>query len=338
MGPMTGFLCQLTHEVEFELKSAFLLQLSHEVDVMAKKLALIDPDLLMGLLAARKPAAPIDPTLRQLSSTDDQMNKLIREKSTNPTLTVKKYNELLGNYATHNVNYKTTPTLPPVSISTSADVRDTQSADRVSPSQVSVQSPDKVTDQVTDRWQSTIIKSLPKSLQRRGEMLLSHIKESEGRLSWDNEGRLIRRGVPIPNTNILDLVHSVVRERKIPSPPGQQHFLSELQDLNTANELYNTRRRKQFTYVPPPSTTARPTPQKTASRRVSSKLTPFTARPAATRVNKKRKTTRKVRPPSQFLTPESESESDRTWLYTTEKDQTDSDESFETPKTWLKYT
>ena len=56
-------------------------------------------------------------------------------------------------------------------------------------------------------------------------------------MGWDQSGRLVIDGAPVDNTNVLDLVHSVTRPRKVAAPAGAGIFLKTLAEINTPTEL-----------------------------------------------------------------------------------------------------
>ena len=177
---------------------------------MAAKLALIDPGLLIRLINNPR-QLPVDPTLRELNSTEQQMdNALLKSKGS-----VKEINKLLNQrniYADKFQNYHP----PQTSV-----IREPESQRRD-----------------TDIWEEKIIDTLPKTTKQLGHSLLSHIKSSQ-KINWNDRGQVIIDGNLIPNTNILDLVHSVIRIRKTKSPPvGSREFTRALTELNTPSELF----------------------------------------------------------------------------------------------------
>ena len=50
-----------------------------------------------------------------------------------------------------------------------------------------------------------IVRSIPKSMKKRAEALLAHLKEREDVITWDNMGQVLVDGVLIPKSNISDL-------------------------------------------------------------------------------------------------------------------------------------
>ena len=63
-----------------------------------------------------------------------------------------------------------------------------------------------------------VVTMLPKTLQEKGSQLVSRIKTSK----WNDRGKLLHEGVAIQDSNIVDLVHDLLRKRKMSDPIGWQ--------------------------------------------------------------------------------------------------------------------
>ena len=70
-----------------------------------------------------------------------------------------------------------------------------------------------------------IVRSIPKSMKKRAEALLAHLKEREDVITWDDMGQVLVDGVLIPRSNITDLVSDAMRSRKNFNPIGVREFL-----------------------------------------------------------------------------------------------------------------
>ena len=70
---------------------------------------------------------------------------------------------------------------------------------------------------------TSVITTLPKSLQNKGKNLLLHLSASEpfqeGYYSWNQKGELLHEGAPISRTNIIDLIDYAIRNRSNVSIP-----------------------------------------------------------------------------------------------------------------------
>ena len=179
---------------------------------MAEKLKLIDADLLMKLLNQSKPtpSPPINPTLRELNHIENSINTTLAGKSS--PAQVSEINNLIAKYKTYQENYESRPQVPPIS-------------------NIPVEA-----DNSSNDWIEKAVDSAPPAHRRQIKGLLNHIKKLPG-MGWDSQGRLIRAGQVIPNTNILDLAHSVIRPRKTFTPPGVYEFISSLTENNTPLEF-----------------------------------------------------------------------------------------------------
>ena len=209
---------------------------------MATKLALIDPDLLVRLLhrtsttsgttpsgavlpgdTSSGAALPPDTRLTEMTKINNGVKLMLDDKNIDPAERIRRFNEMLTRYGAHSENYYKTPTGPP------------QLVDQVTPSGPEVEATSAGT--MPDKWEEDVVESIPLTMQKNARLLLKTIKAS-GRMSWDEHGRLVRQGRTIPGTNIMDLVHAVVRQRKKSKlTPGLDHFISGLRDMNTASEL-----------------------------------------------------------------------------------------------------
>ena len=88
-----------------------------------------------------------------------------------------------------------------------------------------------------------IVRSIPKSMKKRAEALLAHLKEREDVITWDDMGQVLVDGVLIPRSNITDLVSDAMRSRKNFNPIGVHEFYSVLNKINVPKDLERNERR-----------------------------------------------------------------------------------------------
>ena len=88
-----------------------------------------------------------------------------------------------------------------------------------------------------------ILRSIPKTMKKRAEALLAHLKEREDVITWDDMGQVLLNGVLIPKSNITDLVSDAMRPRKHFNPVGVQEFYSVLNEINVPKDLVRNERR-----------------------------------------------------------------------------------------------
>ena len=88
-----------------------------------------------------------------------------------------------------------------------------------------------------------IVRSIPKSMKKRAEALLAHLKEREDIITWDEMGQVLLNGVLIPKSNITDLVSDAMRYRKNFNPVGVQEFYKVLKEMNIPKDIVRNERR-----------------------------------------------------------------------------------------------
>ena len=94
--------------------------------------------------------------------------------------------------------------------------------------------------------------TLPKTLQEKGRQMVSRLKTTK----WKDRGELLHEGVAIPDSNIVDLVHDLLRNRKTVDPIGWQQFANQMHAANIPMELVGNVARRQHiqkrTRIAPP--------------------------------------------------------------------------------------
>ena len=88
-----------------------------------------------------------------------------------------------------------------------------------------------------------IVRSIPKSMKKRAEALLAHLKEREDVITWDDMGQVLLNGVLIPRSNITDLVSDAMRPRKNFNPIGVHEFYKVLKDINIPKDIVRNEQR-----------------------------------------------------------------------------------------------
>ena len=148
-------------------------------------MALVDPRLLETLLTPTQ--TPVDITLRDL---DAEMTSILDKNDVGVSEKVRLYNQALLRYNNMAKDRAAKPT--PVVV-------------------VKENEPIVATDVMAD-----VVTMLPKTLQEKGSQLVSRLKTTK----WNDRGELLHEGVAIPGSNVVDLVHDLLRKRKRPTPSG----------------------------------------------------------------------------------------------------------------------
>ena len=171
---------------------------------------LVDPRLLETL---RTPTQlRVDPTVRAL---DAEMTTILDRTDVDVSEKVRLYNQTLLRYNDMAKCFAAKPT--PVFV--------VKEKEQVDP-------PDVMADVVT---------TLPKTLQEKGRQLVAHLKTT----MWNDRGELLHKGVAVPSSNVIDLVHDLLRKRKKTDPIGWQQFANQMSAANIPMELVGNVSRKR---------------------------------------------------------------------------------------------
>ena len=81
-----------------------------------------------------------------------------------------------------------------------------------------------------------ILQSVPKTMQRKAELLLGMIKNSNN-LTWDEQGVVSYKGKRIHGSNIIDLINDTIRQRKGVESRGWKTFSKALHESNIPQEV-----------------------------------------------------------------------------------------------------
>jgi len=95
--------------------------------------------------------------------------------------------------------------------------------------------------------EDNIVKSLPKSSQTEGELLLDHLKNHSDIIKWNERGEIIFKGDVVPGSNLTDLVSNVTTMRKtnVGLLP-QTVFLKALSETNVPESWIRNRASKKL--------------------------------------------------------------------------------------------
>lgn len=94
---------------------------------------------------------------------------------------------------------------------------------------------------------SHILRLIPKSYIKKGELLLDTLKQNKEKISWENDGTVIINKEIIPGSNIVHLVSDALRPLKNSEPIGWQRFVTTLKDINLPINLIGNP--KRFEYI-----------------------------------------------------------------------------------------
>ena len=143
-----------------------------------RKMALVDPRVLETMRTPKQP--PIDTNLRDL---DSEMTSILAKTGIDVSEKVRLYNQALLRYKAMAKMFATKPT-PVVMVK------------------------EKETPATTDIM-GEVVMTLSKAFQEKGRQLVSRLKTTH----WNDRGELLHEGVVVPGSNVVDLVHDLLRKR-----------------------------------------------------------------------------------------------------------------------------
>ena len=96
----------------------------------------------------------------------------------------------------------------------------------------------------TSGIEADVVDTVPKTMQVKAFdfRLIEHLKRD---IAWTARGELIHEGVPFVESNVVDLVNDLLRERKT-DPIGWQPFARQLRAINLPMELIGNTSRKAY--------------------------------------------------------------------------------------------
>ena len=190
-----------------------------------RKMALVDPRLLKSLRENPTPLPnAIDTALRDL---DAEMTSILDGSDADESEKVRLYNQALLRYNDMTKACAAKPIPVVVSVKKEAAAATTMPTIPTLPTTVVAVEP-------TD-----IVGTLPKTLQMKGRQLLSAV-------TWNERGELMHKGVAIPGSNAVDLIHDLLRNRKTPDPVGWQQFANQMRAANIPMELVGNVTRRLY--------------------------------------------------------------------------------------------
>ena len=208
-------------------------------------MALVDPRLLETLRTPIQP--PSDANLRDL---DSEMTSILDKTGIDVREKVRLYNQALLRY-NDMVKISSNKPTPVVVVK---EKEPTMTADIKG--EVVTILPEALQEkecQLVSRLKREVVMTLPKTLQEKGSQLVSRLKTTK----WNDRGELLHEGVAISGSNIVDLVHDLLRKRKMTHPIGWQQFANQMHAANIPMELVGNVARRQHiqkrTRIPTPT-------------------------------------------------------------------------------------
>jgi len=198
----------------------------------AKKMVLVPEHTLERLQQRQTVNTPA--LTSRLNELDHEISDVLNNKKLSDDEKVRQYSQTLQNYLSYYNQRKSQPInvkvqQPPVP---KPSEREPQEACN------------DTTPETTNTMERDILRTLPKTVVDRGQMLLEKIKENPSIMKWDDRGQLIYEGKPIVGSHISDLINDLVRSIKGTGPVGWEMFTQDLAKMNTPDHLVRNSQRK----------------------------------------------------------------------------------------------
>ncbi len=166
-------------------------------------------------------ALPRDLLKEQLTSLDQKMKLILDNTSLSVEEKVNEYNRVLEDYLLFADKYY--------------ERKEIHHPEK----RLSIESDDdeEDTNHETDTVKIKLLSSLPPLYRKHGESILHHLKQQG--IKWDASGTVFHNGNQLQGSNIIDLMHYILRRRKknIKQPVGLDTFKVILKSANLPRKL-----------------------------------------------------------------------------------------------------
>ena len=203
---------------------------------MSRKTAFVNDMVLQSLKQNQQVVSPIVKTITKI---DDKIKDILDNKEMDEYKKVQLYSQTLQEY----LNTRNNLTAP---------------SDSSTPS-IPVEAPPADKQEFSPYGEYSIIDTMPVVYRNKAKHLLRIIKNNDN-IKWDDNGVVSYKDNVMKHSNIVDLVHDVIRPRKHSQPNNWLEFTTALHELNVPQNLIgNPKRRVQPSPPPPTTTTTTPT-------------------------------------------------------------------------------
>lgn len=179
----------------------------------AKKMVLVSPELLEKIREHSQTSSKTS-TSDTVSALDSEMLRLLNDKTLSDHEKWNQYQQVLQRFL-HFKAVKRAPLQVPV-----VDTTTTTTTDK---------HPNLDIDE--------IVGTFPKTYKQDARNFLRAIEKKSELFDWDNDGVVYIRGERIPNSNVIDLLHDIIRTRKSTYPPGWYQLMHLLGQMNMPHEF-----------------------------------------------------------------------------------------------------
>lgn len=210
-----------------------------------KKMLLIEPDLIDKLKKDHTAESP-------LSRLDDEMQKILHKKIEDREKWIL-YLQTLQRYL-HFIGEDRQPYHLPIVDNSNEIINNINHHKNIDHDDNLIVSKQTTSDEaVKDKINNTtysashLLRLIPKTYLKKGELLLDSILENKQKLYWKNDGTVVINEETIPGSNIVDLLNDVLRPlKKLDNPSGWEKFSSALKDIKVPMSCIGNPRRFEY--------------------------------------------------------------------------------------------
>lgn len=179
----------------------------------AKKMIIISPDVLQRIQNTQQPSSANKLAGDTVSELDREMSTLLNNKNLGDQDKWEKYQQVLQRYL-HFASQKRKPIqLPVVEMNVVDDGRNSALGNE------------------------QIVETFTKTYKKDARNFLKVLEGKKDLISWGDDGVVYIYKEKIPHSNIIDLLHDVIRVRKSIQPPGWKQLMQLLKEINIPNEF-----------------------------------------------------------------------------------------------------
>lgn len=111
--------------------------------------------------------------------------------------------------------------------------------------------------QPQEKFMQNVLKYVPKAKKNKAQILLDHIQNTAS-INWNDRNELMVDGNTIPNTNIVDLITDLTKDKTASDPPGMKEFIGALGKTNVPRAAIQNKIRTAAIYPTPKRHQLRP--------------------------------------------------------------------------------
>ena len=208
------------------------------------KMVLVPEEVANRWMNTPRPVSRVIPeptTIQGMSRAQEDMQVNLDRHDIPEDVRTKMYEQSLGRFLNYFDQYKDdTQITPKTSIKNLVTNKKKKNEE--------VQEEPEEEEKEKDDTSRMILSLMPRGLRSKTQDLLHFMEKHADVLSWNERGELVHKGTVLPRTNIVDLVHDVVRHRRSHTNPplGWKMFSHGLHDVNVPRELIGNQDRWAF--------------------------------------------------------------------------------------------